>query len=53
VTEPAVLPSLRDRREDIPALAAHFVSVFRSRLNRPEMRLTNDDAESLQQYAPG
>jgi transcriptional regulator with GAF, ATPase, and Fis domain len=47
---PMEIPPLRDRREDIPALADHFVSVFRSRLNRPEVRLTNDDAESLQQY---
>jgi transcriptional regulator with GAF, ATPase, and Fis domain len=47
---PIEVPPLRERKEDIPALADHFVSLFRSRLNRPEMRFTNDDAELLKQY---
>jgi transcriptional regulator with AAA-type ATPase domain len=33
---PIEIPPLRQRSEDIPALADHFVSHFRSRLNRPE-----------------
>lgn len=44
------VPPLRDRREDIPALADYFVSLFRSRLNRPQLRFTNDDADLLKQY---
>src|SRR5262249_34103579 len=47
---PVKIPPLRDRREDIPALAHHFVSLFRSRLNRPDVRFTNDDAELLKRY---
>jgi transcriptional regulator with GAF, ATPase, and Fis domain len=47
---PMEVPPLRERRDDIPALAHHFVSLFRSRLNHPEIRLTNEDAERLKQY---
>lgn len=47
---PIEVPPLRARREDIPALANHFVSVFRKQLNRPELRLTNEDAKLLQGY---
>jgi DNA-binding NtrC family response regulator len=44
------IPPLRDRRDDIPALARHFVSLFRSRLNRPNICFTDEDAELLKQY---
>jgi transcriptional regulator with GAF, ATPase, and Fis domain len=47
---PIEIPPLRDRREDIPALAHHFIMIFRSRLTRPELCLTNDDADLLKQY---
>jgi transcriptional regulator with GAF, ATPase, and Fis domain len=47
---PLEIPPLRDRRDDIPALTHHFVSLFRSRLNRPDIRFTDDDAELLKQY---
>ena len=47
---PIEIPPLRDRRDDIPALARHFVSLFRNRLNRAEVRFTNDDAECLKRY---
>lgn len=47
---PMELPPLRQRKEDIPALATHFVSLSCGRLNRPRMRLTDDDIEVLRQY---
>ena len=47
---PIKMPPLRDRREDIPLLADHFVSLFRLRLKRPDIHFTNDDAERLKQY---
>ncbi len=37
---PIRIPSLRERREDIPALAARFVAHFRRELGRPELELT-------------
>jgi transcriptional regulator with GAF, ATPase, and Fis domain len=47
---PIEIPPVRQRSEDIPALADHFVSHFRSRLNRPEIRLTKADTEVLKRY---
>jgi DNA-binding NtrC family response regulator len=48
-----VLPPLRDRREDIPALAEHFLSRSGGKLGR-ELRLAPDTVERLLRYAwPG
>ncbi len=47
---PIVLPPLRERKEDIPLLAAHFLEKFAARLNRPIGRLTPDALEILMQF---
>ena len=47
---PIVLPPLRERKEDIPLLAAHFFEKFATRLDRPMARLTPDALEILMQF---
>jgi len=44
---PLELPPLRERREDIAPLAAHFVRQAARKLNRPAPRLTRAHAEQL------
>jgi DNA-binding NtrC family response regulator len=41
------VPSLRQRREDIPALAAHFIRVFSTELKRKPLGLRPDALEKL------
>ena len=41
---------LRDRSEDIPLLARHFIELICRRLNRPVPRLTNENVKQLQGY---
>jgi DNA-binding NtrC family response regulator len=43
-------PSLRDRREDIPLLAGHFIQAAARRLNCPTWGLTEDAACLLASY---
>ncbi len=47
---PMELPPLRQRKEDIPELATHFSSQSCGRLNKPEIRLTDEDIEVLKDY---
>jgi transcriptional regulator with GAF, ATPase, and Fis domain len=47
---PIQLPPLRERKEDIPALAGHFMRLACARLNRPDLHLTDDDLVDLQRY---
>jgi DNA-binding NtrC family response regulator len=44
---PIEVPPLRERREDIPHLAAHFVRAAARKMNRPTPRFINADAERL------
>ncbi|WP_141589664.1 MULTISPECIES: sigma-54 dependent transcriptional regulator [unclassified Myxococcus] len=48
------LPPLRERREDIPLLAAHFLAEQGRRYGRPNVRLSSEALEALLAYAwPG
>jgi aliphatic sulfonates family ABC transporter substrate-binding protein len=48
------LPPLRQRREDIPVLAQHFLNLYARRLGRPARRLSPDALEALLGYSwPG
>jgi len=51
---PVRLPPLRDRRDDIPALAEHFVARFARVMGKPITAISGDAMELLKAYAwPG
>jgi transcriptional regulator with GAF, ATPase, and Fis domain len=51
---PLHVPSLRERREDIPRLAAHLVALAAKKLGRPEPRISERQYELLQSHTwPG
>jgi len=47
---PIHLPPLRDRREDIPPMAGHFLSLFAARMHKPNLEFTDEAIEALMQY---
>ncbi|MBT5875399.1 MAG: sigma 54-interacting transcriptional regulator [Candidatus Latescibacteria bacterium] len=47
---PIEIPPLRDRREDTPALAMHFVAAFASHLSRPVPQISSEAMESMLHY---
>ena len=44
------IPSLRDRREDIPALAMHFVEKYAGEMGKEINGISNDALEELEKY---
>ncbi len=47
---PIELPPLRERKEDIPVLTAHFFEAACKRFNRPGLRLTESQINQLLSY---
>ncbi len=47
---PIEVPPLRDRAEDITAIAQHFIQQNSTQLNRPIKRLTSQQAKQLQSH---
>jgi len=48
------LPPLRERCEDIPVLASHFLQLYARRLGRPQLRLSDEAMRVLMHYSwPG
>ncbi|GJE69232.1 Anaerobic nitric oxide reductase transcription regulator NorR [Methylorubrum podarium] len=47
---PVASAPLRERREDVPLIAQHFLEAAARRLNRPDLRLTEADARRLARY---
>lgn len=51
---PILVPPLRERREDIPLLACHFLEAYRVKLKRPALELSAESMDRLKTYAwPG
>jgi transcriptional regulator with PAS, ATPase and Fis domain len=44
------LPSLKERKEDIPLLVSHFVNQYTATYNRSGLQVSNDALEKLQAY---
>jgi len=49
-TVPIILPSLRERKEDIPVLFRKFAADFAEKYNMPPLRLDNSAKETLINY---
>ncbi len=47
---PITIPPLRERREDIPLLAIHFIARASVRLNSPRARMKPEQVEQLKNY---
>jgi len=51
---PVLIPPLRDRKEDIPLLAAHFITRFAKKLGKSITSLNSKVLQELQEYSwPG
>ncbi|QEM09627.1 sigma 54-interacting response regulator [Mucilaginibacter rubeus] len=47
---PIILPSLRERKDDIPVLAEHFIEKYSAMAGRPKLTLSNQALADLMNY---
>ncbi|WP_231425201.1 MULTISPECIES: sigma-54 dependent transcriptional regulator [Pedobacter] len=45
-----ILPPLRERKQDIPALAAHYLNEFSIKINHPELKLDDQILSVFEKY---
>jgi DNA-binding NtrC family response regulator len=48
---PITIPSLRERKDDIPALVEHFISKYSTELNIPHKDIVSDAIDILKDYS--
>jgi DNA-binding NtrC family response regulator len=48
---PITIPSLRERKDDIPALVEHFISKYSAEMKIAQKNITSDALESLKSYS--
>lgn len=48
---PVTIPPLRDRKEDIPALAEHFLTKYSAEMNMSQKNIAGDALETLKKYS--
>jgi Nif-specific regulatory protein len=44
------MPSLRERKDDIPLLANHFLSIFKQEKGTPELKISDTAMEKMLAY---
>ncbi len=47
---PVTIPPLRDRREDVPALAQHFLEKYCREMGKPKMRISKEALNLMDKY---